>query len=193
MGLTLCGLCLASTCALIIADLDPLVKGFSEIFSEFFVPLVSPLGIPFRTCPTYSEPNPDLTGYLFLAGSVPVATFTDLQSHRDLLWWSPRSLRNHPLSMVLLYHTRLGLSRVFQKFLKIFLSSPHYLIFCDGGARAYFSRLPTRFLAMVVNPLRFSGVLPPQGLYFATMASPCSATVGVPRRGWGSHPLLTLL
>jgi hypothetical protein len=37
-GRTLCGLCLPSPCALIIADRDPLVKGFSEIFSEFFCP-----------------------------------------------------------------------------------------------------------------------------------------------------------
>lgn len=52
-------------------------------------------------------------GRLFLAGGVPVATFTDLQSHRDLLWWSFRSLRNHPLSMVLLYHILVGLSSTF--------------------------------------------------------------------------------
>ena len=55
VGRTLCGLRLPSTCAPIIADRDPLVKGFSEIFSEFFVPQflrVSPAGLGRPTAPT---------------------------------------------------------------------------------------------------------------------------------------------
>ena len=46
----------------------------------------------------------------------PGAWFTDLPSHRALLGWSRGSLGNHPLSMVLLYHTRFSLSSIFQKF-----------------------------------------------------------------------------
>ena len=190
-------LCRPSTCALIIADSILLVKGFPEIFLPLSF-LLSP-GSPSRLSRPDSralglDPSPFHRGtaarHSLVAAPRRVVYRPSAPSRPARV--VTRSRWNHPLSMVLLYHTSTGLSRVFQKFLKIFLSSPHYLIFCDGGARACFSRLPTRFLAMVVNPLRFSGDLPPQGLYFATMASPCSATVGVPRRGWGPHPLLTM-
>ena len=43
----------------------------------------------------------------------PDAWFTDLPRHRVLRGWSSGSLRNHPLSMVLVYHIRFSLSRVF--------------------------------------------------------------------------------
>ena len=164
VGRTLCGLRLASTCAPIIAWLVTLVKGFSEIFSDFFAPLVSPLPwIPFGAWRAYRNPRPALTPTYpsLVATSCFALRFTARASHRNLLALAIDSLGDHPPSMVLLYHTRSDLSRVFWDF---FVGIP--------------------------NPQ--AGISGSQDLYFVTMASPCSATIRVPRRGWGSHPLLTL-
>ena len=161
-GLTACHrtLGLPSTCAPIIADCDPLVKGFSEIFSDFFVPSfqfpTSPMGL--------GRPDPTLVGYCyppFLGGGS--------QTHRlpTFRAIAPCSGgQSVPLGIPSLrWSYCITLQRVCQGFFEDFYG--------------------------ILSP--YSGDLPPQGVYFATMASPCSATVGVPQRGWGSHPLLTLL
>ena len=69
-------------------------------------------------------------------------------SHGSHPLWASPSLTLCP------YYSRSGSAcqGVFQKFLKKFLSSPRYLTLWGGTARACISRLPTRFLAMVVIP-----------------------------------------
>ena len=125
-----------------------------------YAPLVSPLPwIPFGAWRAYRNPRPALTPTYpsLVATSCFALRFTARASHRNLLALAIDSLGDHPPSMVLLYHTRSDLSRVFWDF---FVGIP--------------------------NPQ--AGISGSQDLYFVTMASPCSATIRVPRRGWGPHP-----
>ena len=174
VGRTRYGLCLASTCAPIIADQDPLVKGFSEIFSEFFVPQflrASPAGLGRPTAPTLvGDCYPPCLG----GGAQP----HHLPTFRAIAACSG----GHPIPLESSPFDGLILSR-FSGFVKGFLK----VFQLDGSSARQLPPLQGRLWG---NQL-YSGISGSQGLYFATMASPCSATIRGPRRGWGSHPLLT--
>ena len=88
----------------------PLGLRLPSSYAPQFLPCV-----PLRGLPTYPEPNP-----VFTAASPSRAVYQS-PVYRPSEPSRParvviRSLWNHPLSMVLLYHIRLGLSRVFWKF-----------------------------------------------------------------------------
>ena len=157
------GLCLASTCALIIADLDPLVKGFSEIFSEFFLSLsFHPLGSPSGLARLIRSLTPTLRA----TSSSRVAYQSQrLPTFRAIATCSGG--QPDPLGIIpFRWSYCITLGWVCQGFLRIFFADPR---------------------------TSYSGISGSQDLAFVTLASPCSATIRGPRRGWGSHPLLTLL
>ena len=116
-------LCRPSTCALIIADSILLVKGFLKIFLPFSFLLFpgSPSGLSRPDSRALGlDPSPFYRGTAARHSSVAAPrrfVYRPSEPSRPARVVT-RSRWNHPLSMVLFYHTSAGLSRVFEDFFR---------------------------------------------------------------------------
>ena len=93
---------------------------------SFWVHRPSPAGLGRPDSPPFRSDHPHSCAALLPAiprWRRPVAQFTDLPSHRDLLGWSPDPIGIIPLAVRLLYHIQWVLSSVHQKLFSSFWRS----------------------------------------------------------------------